>query len=232
VATDPVFGPVILFGEGGTAVEAIGDAALGLPPLNMSLARELMHRSRVLKLLRGHHGRAAADLDAVCLALIKVSQLVIDIPEIFEMDINPLFADAAGVLALDARIALMPATQGGRRLAIRPYPGELEETVAMDDGTRVLLRPIRPEDEPNHHVLVSRMSKEDLRFRFFTVVGEVPHSAMARLTQIDYVREMAFVAVPAWCARSPTPTTRPPNTRCSCAPTSRAGASAGCSWKR
>jgi acetyltransferase len=197
VATDPVFGPVILFGQGGTAVEAIGDVALGLPPLNMTLAKELMLRARVVRLLRGHGGHPPADLDALCLALVKISQLVVDVPEIVEMDINPLYADAAGVLALDARMMLAPAPVKGQRLAIRPYPLELEEVVTTRDGKRVLLRPIRPEDEPNHHVLISRMTREDLRFRFFTVVGEVPHSQMARLTQIDYVREMAFVAVPA-----------------------------------
>ena len=194
IATDPVFGPVILFGQGGVAAEAIGDVAIGLPPLNMSLAREMVQRAHVAKQLSGH---LPADIDAICLALVQVSQLAVDIPEILEMDINPLFADADGVLALDARIALAPAPENRERLAIRPYPQELEEIVAAKDGRRILLRPIRPEDEPNHYGMISRMTKEDLRFRFFTVVSEVPHSQMARLTQIDYVREMAFVAVPA-----------------------------------
>jgi len=197
VATDPVFGPMILFGQGGVAVEVIGDVALGLPPLNLALARELLHRSRVVRLLRGYRGHAAADLDAVCQTLVRVSQLVVDVPEIVEMDINPLFADAAGVLALDARMTLAPAPASGSALAIRPYPRELEEIVTLGNGSRVLLRPIRPEDEPNHHDLIARTAKTDLRFRFFTAVGEVPHSQMARLTQIDYVREMAFVAVPS-----------------------------------
>ncbi len=196
VATDPVFGPVILFGQGGTAVEEIGDVAIGLPPLNMTLARELMRRARVFRLLQGHRGQPPADLDAIGTTLMRVSQLVVDVPEIFEMDINPLFADADGALALDARIGLAPPPRG-ERLAIRPYPAELEETATMRSGQRVLMRPIRPEDERNHHELVSQVTREDLRFRFFTVVSEVPHSQMARLTQIDYVREMAFVAVPA-----------------------------------
>ncbi len=128
---------------------------------------------------------------------MQVSQLAIDVPEILEMDINPLFADTDGVLALDARIALAPAPEKGERLAIRPYPQELEEVVATREGKRILLRPIRPEDEPNQYGMIAQTTKEDLRFRFFTVVSEVPHSQMARLTQIDYVREMAFVAVPA-----------------------------------
>jgi acetyltransferase len=197
VATDPVFGPVILFGQGGVAVEAIGDVVLGLPPLNMTLARALVHRSRVLRLLRGYRGHAPADLDAVCDALVRVSQLVVDVPEIAGMDINPLFADAEGVLALDARMTLAPSDRSANRLAIRPYPKELEEVVTLGDGKRVLLRPIRPEDEPNHHALIANTAKQDLRFRFFTAIGEIAHAQMARLTQIDYVREMAFIAVPA-----------------------------------
>jgi len=197
IATDPVFGPMILFGQGGVAVEVIGDVALGLPPLNMILARELVHRSRVLRLLRGYRGHAPADLDAVCQALVRVSQLVVDIPEIVGMDVNPLFADAAGILALDARVTLAERASAASPLAILPYPKELEETVTLRDGSRVLLRPIRPEDEPNHHALIAQTEKEDLRFRFFTAIGEMSHAQMARLTQIDYVREMAFIAVPA-----------------------------------
>ncbi len=197
VATDPVFGPVILFGQGGTAVEAIGDVALGLPPLNMTLAKELMLRARVVRLLRGHGGHPPADLEALCLALVKISQLVVDIPEIVEMDINPLYRRCrrrVGAGRADRYWRRRRRRASGWRSA--PIPLELEEVVTTRDGKRVLLRPIRPEDEPNHHVLISRMTREDLRFRFFTVVGEVPHSQMARLTQIDYVREMAFVAVP------------------------------------
>ncbi len=129
----------------------IGDVTIGLPPLNMSLARELISRSRVSQLLRGHRGHPPADLDAICLALMQVSQLAIDVPEILEMDINPLFADTDGVLALDARIALAPAPEKGERLAIRPYPQELEEGRRHTRGQRILLRPIRPEDEPNQY---------------------------------------------------------------------------------
>ena len=197
MATDPVFGPMILFGQGGVAVEVIGDVALGLPPLNMTLARELVHRSRVIRLLRGYRGHAPADLDAVCDALVRVSQLIVDIPEIVGLDINPLFADADGVLAIDARMTLAPREDNKSPLAIRPYPKELEETITARDGKRLLLRPIRPEDEPNHHALVAQTAKQDLRFRFFTAISEMPHDQMARLTQIDYVREMAFIAVPA-----------------------------------
>jgi len=195
VATDPIFGPVILFGQGGVAVEIIGDRAVALPPLNMNLAAELVQRTRVAALLRGYRGRPPANLDALHNVLIQVSQLIIDHPEIMELDINPLRCDAEGVLALDAVIKVAPAAHDLDRLAIRPYPAELEEIFTMTDGTgrKVLLRPIRPEDEPNHHVLVSKMTAEDIRFRFFGLVHELPHTEMARLTQIDYDREMAFI---------------------------------------
>jgi|AGTN01.3.fsa_nt_gi Acyl-CoA synthetase (NDP forming) len=196
IATDPIFGPVILFGQGGVAVEIIADRAVALPPLNLNLAAELVQRTRVAALLRGYRGRPPANLDALHAVLIQVSQLIIDFPEIVELDINPLRCDAEGVLALDAVIKVAAADHANReRLAIRPYPAELEEIFTMRDGTerKVLLRPIRPEDEPNHHVLVSKMTPEDIRFRFFGLVHELPHSEMARLTQIDYDREMAFI---------------------------------------
>lgn len=196
LATDPIFGPVIVFGQGGTAADVIADRAVALPPLNMALARELISRTRVARLLERYRGHEAADLDALCLTLIQVAQLVVDIPEIRQLDIDPLFADQDGVVALDARMVVARAevANGADRLAIRPYPRELEETFTMKTGRDTLLRPIRPEDEPNHHVFVSRLTPEDIRFRFFGLVQELPHSQMARLTQIDYDREMAFVA--------------------------------------
>lgn len=195
VATDPIFGPVILFGHGGTAVEIIADRAVSLPPLNMRLARELIDRTRIARLLGGYRDRPPIDMEALCLALMQVSQLIVDIPEIFELDINPLYADDKGVLALDARIGLdARAAQIPQRLAIRPYPGELEEAFTLASGREVLLRPIRPEDEPRHHEFIANLTPEDIRFRFFGLVTELPHSQMARFTQIDYDREMAFIA--------------------------------------
>jgi len=193
VATDPVFGPVIMFGQGGIAVEVIADRAMALPPLNMALAAELISRTRVSRLLEGYRGRPPADRQAIALALVQISQLVVDFPEIKELDINPLFADSEGVLALDAHITVAPDRPGTDHLAIRPYPKELEETFALPGGGTALLRPIRPEDEPNHHVFISKLTPEDIRFRFFGLVHELPHTEMARLTQIDYDREMAFV---------------------------------------
>ncbi|NFV79091.1 bifunctional acetate--CoA ligase family protein/GNAT family N-acetyltransferase [Magnetospirillum aberrantis] len=196
IATDPLFGPVILFGQGGVAVEVIGDRAVALPPLNLNLAADLVQRTRVASLLQEYRGRPPANLDALHSVLIQVSQLIVDFPQIKELDINPLRCDSEGVIALDAVIKVGPGTKGPHRMAIRPYPAELEEIFTMQDGSgrKTLLRPIRPEDEPNHHVLVSKMTPEDIRFRFFGLVHELPHSEMARLTQIDYDREMAFIA--------------------------------------
>jgi acetyltransferase len=194
-ATDPVFGPVILFGQGGTAVELVQDRAVALPPLNATLARELVSRTRISKLLAGYRDRPPADMEAILETLIKLSQLTIDLPEVAEIDVNPLLADEEGVLALDARIRVERAPEDGAgRLAIRPYPKELEETVTLRGGSAVLMRPIRPEDEPAHRDLFRAFSNEDMRFRFFGLVRELPHSQMARYTQIDYDREMAFIA--------------------------------------
>ncbi|MBN9461727.1 MAG: bifunctional acetate--CoA ligase family protein/GNAT family N-acetyltransferase [Burkholderiales bacterium] len=195
VATDPLFGPVIVCGEGGRAVELVRNHAIGFPPLNLPLAREMISRANLDRLLQPHHDRPGADVDALCLALVKVSQMLVDIPEIVALDINPLFADERGVICIDAHMRVAALAAGREsRLAIRPYPGVLEETARMRDGREIVLRPIRPEDEPAHHALIARMSPEDLRMRFFSYVRELRHAQMARLTQIDYDREMAFIA--------------------------------------
>ncbi len=191
-STDPVFGPVILFGEGGTAVEVIGDHAIGLPPLNTNLARDLISRTRISKILEGYRDHAPADHAAIQRALVQVSQLVCDIEETVELDINPLLADAEGVLALDARIKVAPKPVR-TQLAIRPYPKALEERVDWD-GKQILLRPIRPEDEPRHSEFFKALTSEDIYFRFFGMVRRPDHTQLARMTQIDYDREMAFVA--------------------------------------
>ena len=194
VATDPVFGPVILFGQGGTAVEVIGDRAIGLPPLNLNLARDLVSRTRIAKQLAGYRDRPPIDHNALCLALTQVSTLVCDLAEIVELDINPLYADENGILALDARIAIAAAAPGAGRLAIRPYPSELEEAITWNE-TAVMLRPVRPEDEPRHSEFFRALTPEDIHFRFFSMVREPDHTQLARLTQIDYDREMVFVAI-------------------------------------
>ena len=194
-SVDPVFGPVLLFGQGGVAVEVLADRAIALPPLNRALARELVSRTRVARLLAGYRDRAPADLDAICDVLIALSQMLADLPELAELDINPLLADAHGVMALDARLRVgRQAGAGAARFAITPYPAELGESVVWQ-GESITLRPIRPEDEPQHRAFIELLQPEDVRLRFFSVRRELPRSELARLTQIDYAREMAFIAV-------------------------------------
>jgi acetyltransferase len=195
VASDPQFGPVIVFGHGGTAVEIVGDRAVALPPLNAALARELVSRTRIARLLAGYRDRPPADLDAICRVLVAVSQMVIDLPEMAELDINPLLADEHGVIALDARVRLAKreGLRGEARLAIRPYPRELEETLAWNDG-QMLVRPIRPDDGDRHRTFLQKLDPEDIRMRVFSSRREIAPSEVARLTQIDYEREMAFIA--------------------------------------
>jgi acetyltransferase len=194
--TDPVFGPTIYFGHGGMSREIIMDRAVALPPLSMSLARELISRTRIVRLLKGTPTTAATDLDDVCLTLIQVSQLLIDLPQVHTLDINPLYADDLGVLALTARIQVAAYEgDGAQRLAIRPYPRELEECVVLKDGTKITIRPIRPEDEAAHREFLASLSDDDLRLRFFGAVRrEFDHKDLAAFTQIDYDREMAFIA--------------------------------------
>jgi acetyltransferase len=194
-STDPIFGPVVLFGRGGTAAEVIGDRSLELPPLNRALARATIERTRVWRRLRGYRDQPAADLEALDDLLVAVARLVAEQPEVRELDLNPVVADAEGALALDARVRIGPAEGPAHaRLAILPYPGELEEEVELEGGLRVRMRPIRPEDEPAHLAFFRRLDPDDVRFRFFGLVREMPHSQLARYTQIDYDREMAFVA--------------------------------------
>lgn len=192
LASDRVFGPVVLFGQGGVAVEVVADKAVALPPLNLNLAGELVARTRIAKLLRGYRDRPPVDDTALRRAICRVAQIAVDLPEIAELDVNPLLADGAGVIALDARIRIA----GGAPvpLAIRPYPKELEETFKMRDGRDVLIRPIRPEDDAAHRAFFARLSTEDIRLRFFGVPRDLSKSEFARFTQIDYDREMALIA--------------------------------------
>ncbi len=195
-ATDPVFGPVLLFGQGGIAVEVMADHAVSLPPLNVVLARDMISRTRVARLLAGYRNRPAADIDAVVSVMMQVSQMVADLPELVELDINPLLADSAGVIALDARVKVALADRSAStldRLAIRPYPPELEQTITWA-GEPLLLRPIQPEDGPAHVAFFNALTADDVRYRMFVRVRELQPSQLARFTQIDYDREMAFIA--------------------------------------
>ena len=193
-AEDPVFGPILLVGHGGVAAEVIDDKALALPPLDPVLAEDALSRTRVDRLLRGYRDHAPVARGAVCDAMVRLSQLIADVGEIAELDINPLLADADGVIALDARIVV--AAPEGReraaRFAIKPYPVELEAEV-VHGGETLKLRPIRPDDEALLQAFTRRLTPEDVRMRFFGPMRELSHEMAARLTQIDYDREMAFL---------------------------------------
>ena len=195
IATDPVFGPVMLLGSGGTSVELKQDHVVALPPLNATLAQDMLDQSGLATLLAGYRGRAPANTAALLDTLTKVSQMACDLPWLAELDINPLWVDEAGVLAVDARVRLRPVAVGeASRLAIRPYPAQLEATVKID-GTDLLLRPIRPEDAQRMISFYALATPDDMRLRFFMSQRDVPRSQLARFTQIDYDREMSFIAI-------------------------------------
>ena len=195
LADDALFGPILVFGQGGAAAEPHQDVSLELPPLNDALARAQMARSRVWRRLQGYRGQPPADIAALSTVLIRLGQLAADQAELVELHINPLLADAAGIIGSDGRIRVAPtAERGPARLSISPYPRELITSAALPDGTSLRLRPVRPEDEPLLIDLARHMNLEDLRMRFFTSMKSVPHHLAARLSQIDYDREMALIA--------------------------------------
>lgn len=199
LADDPTFGTVVVFGRGGTAVEIINDKALALPPLDLQLARSLIERTRVSRLLRAYRDVPAVKDDAVAMVLVKLAQMAADIPDIRELDINPLLADETGVLAVDARVAVGRIARkfqgaGPANFAVRPYPSQWQRHIEVKGGWRVFVRPIRPEDEPQIHELLRHVAGHDLRLRFFAPMKEFSHEFIARLTQLDYARAMAFVA--------------------------------------
>jgi acetyltransferase len=197
VSTDQQFGPVVMFGEGGVAVEVLDDKALGLPPLNSLLAEDMVKRTRVYKRLKGFRDRKPVNMDAVTQVLVQVSQLVTDFPQVQELDINPLIADSQSVMALDARVKLSNLVQqGGRHLAICPYPEALEERASLRDGRSVDLRPVRPEDAEALKELIRKLPPEALYQRFRGEYPALSVEQIARVTQIDYDRDMIFVAVP------------------------------------
>jgi acetyltransferase len=202
LAEDPVFGPVVVFGRGGTAVEVIDDRALALPPLDLALASELIGRTRVARRLEAYRDVPAADLQAIALLLVKLAQLAADLPVVRELDINPLLADADGAIALDARVRIAPEPARSERrrgnwhprFAIRPYPSDWERR--LDVGERcVQVRPVRPDDEEMFRTFFAQVDPEDVRLRFFAPVRDFSHAFLARLTQLDYSRAIAFVAI-------------------------------------
>lgn len=193
VADDTLFGPAIGFGQGGSAADLLDDLAMDLPPLNLTLATSLIARTRVARTLAAFHEQPAAATDAVADALVRISQLVQDFPEIGELDLNPLFANDKGVLAGDAWIGLRAPGESAP-LAIPPYPADLAQHWESR-GETFLLRPIRPEDAEAHAALFARLTPEDIRFRFFSMVRALAPDQIVRMTQVDYDREIAFVAV-------------------------------------
>ena len=194
VADDPLFGPIISFGQGGTAASVLRDVAVDLPPLNLTLARALIERTRTARTFSARHDLPAADLAAVADTLVRVSQLVVDFPEIAELDVNPLFVDAEGVQVADAWIRLRGAGEAQGALAIAPYPAELTGQFSAG-GETLTVRPIRPEDAAAHRVFFSHLPPQDVRYRFFSAMRELSAEQIMRLTQVDYEREIAFVAV-------------------------------------
>ena len=198
VATDAVFGPVISFGAGGVSVEAVRDTAVALPPLNASLARELMQRTRVFRLLAGYRDVPPADLGALAAILVGVSRMVCLLPWLKEMDLNPVLAHPRGAVIADARVVVDPGKKDAPRyghMAIHPYPIELEGEIRARDGRAVRVRPIRPEDAEREKRFFERLSAQSRYQRFMQYLPQLSARMLARFTQLDYDRELALVAL-------------------------------------
>jgi acetyltransferase len=198
IVNDPIFGPAITFGAGGVAIEILHDRVVALPPLNKALVQDMIRGTRVAKMLGDFRNLPAVDREALDAVLLRVSEIACEMPEIDELDVNPLIASEDGVVAVDARIVLREALTARRpygHLAIHPYPAELAGTLTLRDGTTVGLRPIRPEDAAIETEFVQRLSDESRRLRFLSGIRSLTPSMLARFTQIDYDREMALVAV-------------------------------------
>ncbi|KXF75959.1 acetyltransferase [Paramesorhizobium deserti] len=198
IGRDPIFGPTVLFGAGGTAVEILDDTAIALPPLDNVLAGDLIDSTRIGRLLAGYRDRAPADREGIIRALNALSRLVVDFPCIVSVDINPLLADSEGIVALDARIEIEPndveRTGPNPALAIRPYPAAWEKDLVLA-GQEYHLRPIKPADVSLYPAFLAQVSPEDIRFRFLAPRQHFPDEMLLRLTQLDYEREIAFVAL-------------------------------------
>jgi acetyltransferase len=198
IAHDPVFGPVISFGAGGTAVEIFADSHVALPPLNEYLSRELIRGTRAARFLKQFRNLPEADAAKLTDVLQRISEIACELPEIQELDINPLLVDEEGVIAVDARVIVAPpktSTEHYGHMAIHPYPPELETTWQLPDGTDVSVRPIRPEDAEIEQDFVQNLSAESKYFRFMQSMDKLTPLMLARFTQIDYDREMALIAV-------------------------------------
>ncbi|BDH44861.1 protein lysine acetyltransferase [Salmonella enterica subsp. enterica serovar Choleraesuis] len=196
VEQDPVFGPLIMLGEGGIEWQNAEQAAVALPPLNMNLARYLILQAIKQRKIRGRSALRELDIPGLSQLLVQVSNLVVDCPQIYRLDIHPLLASGHEFTLLDVTLELQDFTgDADKRLAIRPYPHQFEEQVTLKNGDTCLFRPILPEDEPAMQRFVAQVTKEDLYYRYFSEINEFTHEDFANMTQIDYDREMAFVAV-------------------------------------
>jgi acetyltransferase len=195
-ARDRDFGPVILFGLGGILTEILQDRAIGLPPLNRLLARRLVEKTRAARLLAGYRNIPPADMIKIEEVLIRLALLVTDLPEVVELDINPLMVTAAGVMAVDARVRIAPSpVPSPLHLVISPYPRDLERHVVTRSGQAIFIRPIRPEDAPLLEAHFRSLSPRSVYMRFFFPMKGLSPSMLARFTQIDYDREIALVAI-------------------------------------
>lgn len=193
VSQDPVFGVVLHFGLGGAARERVDDRAVGLPPLNLPLAHDLIAQTRIHEVLRTSDETPGPVLEALALALLRVCQMVLDHPEIVELEADPITVDADGAVLHTTRVRVAPAPENPReRLAIHPYPKELEETITRGDRS-FFLRPLLPEDEPMLRARFETLTPEEIRLRFFSAPKHLSHQLAARLTQLDFDREMALV---------------------------------------
>lgn len=196
VKNDPVFGPAIFLGEGGSEWDPSQDAAVALPPLNMTLARYMVIQALKTKKLKDRHLPLGLNMEALCILLTQISHLIIDCPEIMSLDLNPVLCAGQSITLLDVNIQLHETVNDNlTRLAISPYPKELEQLATLKNGQPVMLRPILPEDEPKHLAFDHALSDEDRYKRYFGVRSKMTHEEMAVLTQIDYAREMAFIAI-------------------------------------
>ena len=194
MAVDSTFGPFLLFGQGGVSVEVVADKSLALAPINTALAMDMITHTRIYKQLKGFRDRAPAAINDIADVLVRVSKLICDFPEIQELDINPLLADDQGVISVDARIKLAEPKPGPRdqRLAIKPYPKELEHREEIPGMGEFFLRPLKPQDSVGFTRFFARLKPDDVRLRFFSPLRTLPANLLARLTQIDYDRDMAF----------------------------------------
>ncbi len=198
VAKDPIFGPIISFGAGGIAVEILKDRSVTLPPLNTFLVKDLIQGTRIAKMLDTFRHMPPVNQEALESVLLRVSEMVCELPMLMEMDINPLIVDEHGALAADARVVVdfhSPQSDRYAHMAIYPYPAHLVMNLQLTDGTNVIVRPIRPEDAEIEQDFIRNLSEEPRYFRFMSSVQELSQSTLARFTQIDYSREMALIAV-------------------------------------